>query len=148
LAQQRGAITGGLVCVPITAPQCNSSSYIPLDHDQRNTLNFGVNANFPGNVYGGFNFYYGSGFTNGDAGDPNSPYQGNYLPHDTNLSLALGKIFGNTTIDVNAVNVTNHRVLLDNSLTFGGFHYNAPREIYGEVRYRFHYGRLFRRKEN
>jgi len=28
---------------------------------------------------------------------------------------------------------------LDNSLTFGGFHWNSPREIYAEVRYRFHY---------
>ena len=27
----------------------------------------------------------------------------------------------------------------DNSLTFGGFHYNDPRQIYGEVRYRFHF---------
>jgi hypothetical protein len=30
-------------------------------------------------------------------------------------------------------------VELDNSLTFGGFHYNDPRAIYAEVRYRFHY---------
>ena len=27
----------------------------------------------------------------------------------------------------------------DNSLTFGGMHFNSPREVYGEVRYRFHY---------
>jgi len=40
---------------------------------------------------------------------------------------------------VNVLNVANRRVLLDNSLTFGGFHYNNPREIYGEIRYRFHY---------
>ncbi len=145
LAQQRGAITGGLACVPITAPQCDSSfNYVPLDHDQRNTLNVGMNATFPGNVYGSFNFYYGSGFTNGDYGDPNSPYPGEYLPHDTNLSLSLGKTFRkNTTVAINATNVTNHRVLLDNSLTFGGFHYNAPRQFYGEVRYHFSYGSLF-----
>ena len=37
------------------------------------------------------------------------------------------------------LNVANRRVLLDNSLTFGGFHYNDPREIYVEFRYRFHY---------
>ncbi len=148
LAQQRGAITGGLACYP--ASECGvGNSYVPLDHDQRNTLNIGMNATLPDHAYGSFNVYYGSGFHNGEAGDPNSPYQGNYLPHDTNLSLALGKTFrGSTTIDVNVVNATNHRVLLDNSLTFGGFHYNAPREIYGQVRYRFHYGRLFRRKEN
>jgi hypothetical protein len=28
-------------------------------------------------------------------------------------------------------------VLLDNSLTFGGFHFNDPREIYVEFRWRF-----------
>jgi hypothetical protein len=40
---------------------------------------------------------------------------------------------------VDASNVSNTRRLLDNSLTFGGFHYNDPRQIYGEVRYRFHF---------
>jgi hypothetical protein len=28
---------------------------------------------------------------------------------------------------------------LDNSQTFGGFHWNYPHQIYAEVRYRFHY---------
>ncbi len=98
LAQQRGPITGGLVCVPITSPQCDAGfNYVALDHDQRNTLNFGMNANLPSHAYGGFNFYYGSGFSNGDAGDPNSPYQGQYLPHDTNLSVSLGKTFRENT---------------------------------------------------
>jgi outer membrane receptor protein involved in Fe transport len=40
-------------------------------------------------------------------------------------------------VSINAINVGNTRVLLDNSLTFGGFHYNDPRQIYAEVRYRF-----------
>lgn len=147
LAQQRGPITGGLVCVPVSAPQCNAGfNYIPLDHDQRNTLNVGMDAVLPREAYASFNFYYGSGFSNGEYGDPDSPYQGEYLPHDTNLSIALGKTFHRqTTISINGTNVTNHRVLLDNSLTFGGFHYNTPREIYGEIRYRFHYNRLFRK---
>ena len=144
LAEQRGPITGGLVCVPITAPQCDSGfNYVPLDHDQRNTLNFGLNANLPGDAFASFNFYYGSGFTNGDYGNPNSPYQGEYLPHDTNLSVSLGKTFRkNFTLAANVTNLTNRRVLLDNSLTFGGFHYNAPREFYGELRYHFSYDRL------
>jgi hypothetical protein len=29
--------------------------------------------------------------------------------------------------------------MLDDSLTFGGFHFNDPREIFVELRYRFHY---------
>jgi hypothetical protein len=40
---------------------------------------------------------------------------------------------------VTAVNVANRRVELDNSLTFGGFHWNDPWQIYGEFRYRFRY---------
>ncbi len=144
LAEERGAITGGLVCYPFTAPQCNAGfNYIPLDHDQRNTLNVGFDASLPAQFYASTNLYYGSGFYNGD---PNAEYPGEYLPHDTSLNFSAGKTFRkNTTISVDATNVTNHRVLLDNSLTFGGFHYNAPFEIYGEVRYRFHYDRLFHR---
>ena len=38
-----------------------------------------------------------------------------------------------------AMNVANRRVLLDNSLTFGGFHFDDPRQIYAEFRWRFHY---------
>ena len=40
---------------------------------------------------------------------------------------------------ITGLNVTNAHLLTDNSLTFGGFHYNSPREIYAEFRYRFHY---------
>jgi hypothetical protein len=40
---------------------------------------------------------------------------------------------------VNALDVADHRVQLDNSLTFGGFHWNDPRQIYVEFRYRFHF---------
>ena len=35
--------------------------------------------------------------------------------------------------------VTIHRVLLDNSLTFGSFHTNDPRQFSAELRYRFHF---------
>jgi outer membrane receptor protein involved in Fe transport len=111
--------------------------YTALDHDQRNTLNFGFNGNLPDRIFGSFNVYYGSGFSNGDAQAP-SPYLGAYLPSHTTADVALGKSFGERyTVSVNALNVGNARVLLDNSLTFGGFHYNDPRQIYGEVRYRF-----------
>ena len=40
---------------------------------------------------------------------------------------------------MNALNVGDKRVQLDNSLTFGGFHWNDPRQVYVELRYRFHY---------
>jgi hypothetical protein len=37
------------------------------------------------------------------------------------------------------LNLTNRYLLVDNSLTFGGVHYNEPREIFAEARYRFGY---------
>jgi outer membrane receptor protein involved in Fe transport len=88
-------------------------------------------------VFASTNVYYGSGFTNGT---PNAQYPGNYLPRHTTFDISLGKSFGERyRVSVTALNVANRRVLLDNSLTFGGFHYNDPRQIYVELRYRFHY---------
>ncbi len=85
------------------------------------------------------NVYYGSGFVNGEP-DSMTPYPNPYLPGHTTFDLAAGKSFGERiTLSVSALNVANRRVLLDNSLTFGGFHYNDPRQIYGELRYRFRY---------
>ena len=140
IAQQRGAITGGLICYPLSSPECDvAPGYTPLDHDQRNTLNVGGALNLPERTSLSTNVYYGSGFTNGYPGPP-SPYNGAYLPSHTTFDLGLSHSFGeNFTASVNSTNVANRRVLLDNSLTFGGFHENDPRQIYGEVRYRFHY---------
>ncbi|MBV8675235.1 MAG: TonB-dependent receptor [Acidobacteriaceae bacterium] len=140
IAQQRGPITGGLICYLPDSPSCAvNPGYSALDHDQRNTLNVGFNGKLPWNAYGSFNVYYGSGFSNGYT-DPPSPYTGNYLPAHTTADLSAGKSFGeNFTLSATVTNVANTRVLLDNSLTFGGFHYNDPRQIYGEVRYRFHF---------
>jgi len=140
IAQQRGAITGGLICYPPDSDACAvEPGYSALDHDQRNTLNVGFNGNLPYHAFGAFNVYYGSGFSNGYT-DPPSPYTGNYLPAHTTADISVGKTFGEKlTVSATAVNIANTRVLLDNSLTFGGFHYNDPRQIYGEVRYRFHF---------
>jgi TonB dependent receptor/Carboxypeptidase regulatory-like domain len=141
IAKQIGGITGGLTCyMPSDPAACvPPPGYTALDHDQRNTLNVGFNANLPYGVFGSFNVYYGSGFSNGYQQAP-SPYTGPYLPSHTTADLALGKTFAEKyTVSVNALNVGNTRVLLDNSLTFGGFHYNDPRQIYAEVRYRFHF---------
>jgi hypothetical protein len=140
IAQATSPITGGLVCpVPVTSA-CGLDippGLSPVDHDQRNTLNAGFNTNLPGHSYASTNVYYGSGFTNGL---PGVQYPGNYLPGHTTFDLALGKTFAeNYTVSVTALNVANRRVQLDNSLTFGGFHWNDPRQIYVEFRYRFHY---------
>ncbi|MFT4112163.1 TonB-dependent receptor [Silvibacterium sp.] len=141
IAQQRGAITGGLICYSPSDPSACAAdnSYEALDHDQRNTLNVGFNGNLPYGVTGAFNVYYGSGFSNGYT-DPPSPYTGNYLPAHTTADISVGKTFAEKYgISVNLLNIANTRVLLDNSLTFGGFHYNDPRQIYGEFRYHFHF---------
>jgi hypothetical protein len=140
LAQQRGPVTGGLICSPPDSPDCEADEgYSALDHDQRNTLNVGMNGNLPYHAFASFNVYYGSGFSNGFT-DPPSPFTGDYLPGHVSADLAVGKTFGeNFSVSVDASNVSNTRRLLDNSLTFGGFHYNDPRQIYGEVRYRFHF---------
>ena len=140
IAEQRGNITGGLICIPVGDPACDAGfAYTPVDHDQRNTFNVGFNASLPWHAYASTNVYYGSGFTNGDP-DPTTPYPNAYLPAHTNVDISIGKSFGETfSASITDTNVANCRVLLDNSLTFGGFHYNDPRQIYAEVRYRFKY---------
>jgi len=140
IAQASAPITGGLICPPPVNTQCGldiAPGYAPVDHDQRNTLNFGYTTSLPWHSYASTNVYYGSGFTNGM---PNAQYPGPYLPSHTTFDLALGKTFAEKyTFSVTALNVANRRVQLDNSLTFGGFHWNDPRQIYGEFRYQFHY---------
>jgi len=131
VALARGAITGGLTDFSLP------SGYSPLDHDQRNTLNIGFNAALPWRAFASSNVYYGSGFTNGS---PNAQFPGRYLPQHTTFDLSLGKSFGeNYSVSVTTLNVANRHLLIDNSVTFGGFHFNDPREIYVELRWRFHY---------
>ncbi len=140
IAQQRGGITGGLVCVPVGDPACQADFvYTPVDHDQRNTLSVGGTAMLPAGVLASANVAYGSGFVNGSP-DAATPYPNAYLPQHTSVDMSLSRSIGErATVSVTALNVANRRVLLDNSLTFGGFHFNDPRAIYGEVRYRFRY---------
>ena len=131
VAEAGGAITGGLTDFLLPAGLSR------LDHDQRNTLNVGGDVNLPWRSYASTNVYYGSGFSNAF---PGQPYPGNYLPQHTTFDLSVGKEFGERySISLNGLNVANRRVELDNSVTFGGFHWNNPREIYAEFRYHFHY---------
>ena len=137
IAKARGPFTGGLICDPPVAPCEPPPTYSPADHDQRNTLNVGFNASLPWHAFASTNVYYGSGFSNGGS---LPQFTGPYLPGHTTFDLSLGKSFGEKyTVSLTALNVANRRVLLDNSLTFGGFHFNDPREIYVEFRWRFHY---------
>jgi hypothetical protein len=131
IAEGSSIITGGLNNVT------PSPGLAPLDHDQRNTLNVGGDVTLPWQSYASTNVYYGSGFSNAF---PGQPYPGNYLPSHTTFDLSLGKDFGKRfAATLTALNVTNHRVEYDNSLTYGGFHWNLPRQLTAELRYRFHY---------
>jgi hypothetical protein len=138
-AQATTPITGGLIC-PSTMPTCPAypaPGFGPVDHDQRNTLNLGFNATLPWHTYATTNVYYGSGFHNAFPGEP---YPGDYLPGHTTFDLSLGRTFAEKyTISVTGLNLADRRVQLDNSLTFGGFHWNEPRQIYVQFRYRFRY---------
>ena len=138
VAQAGGPVNGGLtnnitsICDPDPA-----TSLCPLDHDQRNTLNLGGEVTLPRRAYLSTNIYYGSGFSNAFV---DQPYSGGHLPPHTTFDLALGKAFtDNLSATINLMNVANRRVELDNSQTFGGFHWNNPREAYVELRYRFHF---------
>ena len=138
VAQAGGGLNGGLtdfttnICEPAPA-----GSLCALDHDQRNTLNVGADVTLPWQAYASTNVYYGSGLTNAF---PGQPYPGDYLPGHTTFDVTLGKSFGERfSASLTALNVANRRVELDNSVTFGGFHWNNPREIFAELRYRFHF---------
>jgi hypothetical protein len=132
IAQSQGAFTGGLIVGLPPEP-----GWTALDHDQRNTLSVGANASLPWHTLAAGNVYYGSGFTNGS---PNAQYPGPYLPGHVQVDLTFSRGFRERyTVSLTALNVANSHLLIDNSLTFGGFHYNNPREFYAELRYRFHY---------
>jgi len=123
-----GAITGGLV-VPGT--DCGAD-YTALDHDQRNTLNLGYDANLPARFFVGANLSVNSGLAN--DGPPS------HLPSYAVLDLSAGRnISDDLSLSVTGLNVTNRHLLTDNSLTFGGVHWNDPFQIYAELHYRFHY---------
>jgi hypothetical protein len=122
-----GAINGGLTDF---SPPGGSFA---LDHDQRNTANIGFDANLPAASYASVDVYYGSGFANGE-GTPS------HLPGHAEVNVSVGKAFGKSlSASLTVLNLTDRHLLTDNSLTFGGFHYNDPRQVYGEIRYRFHY---------
>jgi outer membrane receptor protein involved in Fe transport len=126
VAEGSGGISGGLT--DFAPPE---GTFL-LDHDQRHTFSAGLDAHLPLGLTAGASLSYGSGFP--DDGGPAR------LEGHTTLDLVAGRAFGEKlSLSVTALNVTNRRVLIDNSPTFGGTHFNTPREVYAELRYRFHY---------
>jgi outer membrane receptor protein involved in Fe transport len=125
IAQGIGPIAGGLL------EDAPSGNFL-LDHDQRNSVTSVLSLSLPGNLWATPACQFGSGFLNG-----NGP---SHLPPHWTFDLALGKQFREGwTMSANAVNIANTRYLLDTSNTFGGTHFINPRQVYVEVRYRFHF---------
>jgi outer membrane receptor protein involved in Fe transport len=120
-----GPITGGLI-------EYAPTNYFYLDHDQRNTFTVVLPLKVARGIWATPGVNFGSGFVNG-----NGPA---HLPPHTTADLALGREFKeNWSFSLNGTNMLNSRFLLDTSNTFGGTHTVNPRQIYFEVRYRFHY---------
>ncbi|HLI30666.1 MAG TPA: TonB-dependent receptor, partial [Terriglobia bacterium] len=125
VAKGLGPITGGLI-------EFAPASYFYLDHDQRNTASAVFSSRLPFQSWASAVYSFGSGFLNG-----NGPA---HLPPHSTVDLALGKSFGESfSVSLNTLNIANVRFLLDNSNTFGGTHYIYPREVYVQIRWRFHY---------
>lgn len=125
--QGRGGVTGGLTDFSPPADE-----FFFLDHDQRDTLNLGASGALPWHMQISGSVEYGSGFLDGDGPS--------HLPAHAVVNLTATKSFGERlTVGVTALNVGDHRFLLDNSNTFGGTHFGDPRQIYASLRWRFHY---------
>ena len=57
IAQATAPITGGLICpagMEDSCPLAIPPGYSPVDHDQRNTLNMGLNATLPSRAFADF----------------------------------------------------------------------------------------------
>ncbi|HYK87556.1 MAG TPA: TonB-dependent receptor, partial [Acidobacteriota bacterium] len=126
-AQGQGAVTGGL-----TDFHPAEQGLFFLDHDQRSTVAAGGEVELPWKCWASANLSYGSGFLDGDGPA--------HLSSHTSVDFSVGKSFGESlSLRFNALNLANSRYLLDNSNTFGGTHFNYPRQISITLRYRFHY---------
>lgn len=127
IAEGQGPITGGLT--DFSPP----TGFFLLDHDQRNTVSAGFDLNLTPSTFLSSNLYYGSGFANGAAPPA-------HLPGHASLDLSLGHSFSDSlTATATVLNLANTHLLTDNSVTFGGTHFNNPREFTLELRYRFHF---------
>jgi outer membrane receptor protein involved in Fe transport len=127
ITQGRGAASGGLT--DFSPPD---QGFFYLDHDQRVTLSTGFALNLPWRTSASGNVLYGSGFLNGNGPE--------HLPGHTTFDLSFEKRLRESwSVRVSGLNLANRRYMLDSSNTFGGSHFANPREIFAQVRYRFHY---------
>lgn len=123
----RGGVSGGL-----TSFEPPSDDFFFLDHDQRDTLTAGVDIQLKPGTWLSASLGYGSGFLEGDGPD--------HKPAHATVNLQASRAFGeHWTVFGTVLNVGDGHFLLDESNTFGGTHYNSPRQVAAGARYRFHY---------
>ncbi len=127
MAQYKGAPDGGLI-EPV--PSWCLTSWCYLDHDQRNTLSTGFDVQLPHRYWFSNNVMYGSGVLKADGPD--------HLPQHTTADASLGKYVGERMqLTFTVLNISNSRYPFSVNNSFAGTHFNNPREIIGQVRYRF-----------
>jgi len=126
-AQGRGAITGGLT--DFSPP---ADDYFYLDHDQLITFNTGAEVSLAREFWLSGALLYGSGFLFGDGPDHLSPH--------ATVDVAAGKNFAkDLALRITVTNLGNAAFLTGFANSFAGTHYQTPREIGVQVRYKFHY---------
>ena len=126
-AQAKGAINGGLTDF---APPANQFFY--LDHDQRVTFNTGFEVSLPRQFFVSATLLYGSGFLLGDGPD-------HLKPHTTG-DISIGKDLNDKLlVRLTILNLTNADFLTGFANSFAGTHYQNPRELGVQFRYKFHY---------
>ena len=123
----RGAVSGGL-----TSFQPPAKGFYFLDHDQRDTLTAGVDVKVAAGIALSASLAYGSGFLQGDGPA--------HKPAHTLVNVQGSKAFGRRwSVVATALNLVDTRFLLDENNTFGGTHFNTPRQVSAGFRFRFSY---------
>jgi len=109
----------------------HTAGLAPVDHDQRNTLNWGINSSLPCTATPR-ECVLRFGIHQRTVWDAIRTYPGPYLPSTTTVDLALARV---SRRQVRRFRDRGQRgqsqVQLDNSLTFGGFHWNERGKFTG-----------------
>jgi len=109
-----------------------ANQYFYLDHDQRVTFNTGFELLLPQQLWVSGMLLYGSGFLLGDG--PN-----HLSPHTTG-DVAVGKECDEGPVAATDGDQYRRRPIPDRfANSFAGTHYQNPREIGFQVRYKFKY---------
>ena len=147
IAEQRGNIIGGFTCSIPTDPACDlGPDYTPARPRPAQHAEHGIHGEPAGAhvvcnqcvLRVGIHEWAGCAIR---RCPDNGPYYGSVSAgaHDVRCRRWATRSASNWKLSATVINVTNHRVLLDNSITIGGFHWNDPRMIAVEARYRFQF---------